>query len=51
MKVYRYCKITKRLHNLLENIDEASVMKYEHKLIFIPWLVDGSFFFKKNYVN
>lgn len=47
VKIYRYCKITKGLHNLLENIDEASIMKYEHKLIFISWLVDRVFFKQK----
>lgn len=35
MKVYRYYKITKGLHNLLENIDEALIMKYERKLIIL----------------
>lgn len=33
VKVYRYYKIT--LHNLLENIDEALIMKYERKLIIL----------------
>lgn len=49
VKVYRYYKITKGLHNLLENIDEALIMKYERKLIILfSW---QRFFLNKNYLK